>query len=146
MCGDPLILQLCRPCSDSWDSNGETQDTCSSKDLNPDDLTRPCRLFIRELEFNKELGKRRNKSAMYNMMDINDISKSTGTPVEILISTKEKNKKHRVFHCGKTQLSDAERKKGWCATKLDSEGFVLEIIFRSSFPITLFLGMPSLFI
>ena len=51
------------------------------------------------------------------MMDINDISKSTGTPVEILIKTKKEKKKHFIFHCGKTQLSDAERKKGWCATK-----------------------------
>ena len=84
---DVIIPLLRRPCSDSWDSNGETQDTCSSKDLNPDDLTRPCRLFIRELEFNKELAAKRknNKSAMYNMMDINDIAKSTGTPIEILI-------------------------------------------------------------
>ena len=75
---------------------------------------------------------------MYNMMDINDISKSTGTPVEILISIKKN--KDRVFHCGKTQLSDKERKKGWCATKLDSEGFLLEIIFRSLFPINFFSG------
>ena len=122
-----LIPVLCRQCSDSWDSKGETQYSCSTKDLNPDDLTRPCRLFIRELEFNKELGKKKNESVVYNMMDINDISQSTGTPIEILIRTKRNKKKDLVFHCGKTQLSDEERKKGWCATKLDSEG-MLELL------------------
>ena len=118
---DALIPVLCRPCEESWDSNGETQDSCVSKDIKPDDLTKPCRLFIRELEFNKELGKKRNQSAIYNMMDINDLTKMSGTPIEILIRIKKK-KKHILFHCGKTQLSDAERKKGWCATHMDDDG------------------------
>ena len=51
-----------RFCESSWESNGEERTNCTSEDLNPDDLTKPCKLFIRELEFNKQLNNRRSEN------------------------------------------------------------------------------------
>jgi len=48
-------------CADSWQNNGTEHHSCTSDNLDPDNLTKPCRLFVKELEFNKELDKRRNR-------------------------------------------------------------------------------------
>ena len=45
----------------------------------------------------------------------------TEAPIEITIKIRN-NKKTINFHCGKTQLTETERKTGWCATKLDFRG------------------------
>ena len=115
----PLIPILCMQCTSEWEMKGKTYYNCTNKDLNIEDLTRPCRLFIRELEFNKELSKKKKEKGEYANMDINELSRSTSTPIEIVITTRRKKKRTMTFHCGKTQLSDEEQKRGWCATKLD---------------------------
>ena len=120
----PLIPIMCRQCLSDWDLKGKTKYNCTNEDLNPEDLTRPCLLFIRELEFNKKLSKKKKEKGQYNKMDINEMSRSTRTPVEIVITTRRKKKRTMTFHCGKTQLSDEEQKRGWCATKVDWDGMI----------------------
>ena len=56
----------------------------------------------------------------YFNMDINDIIRLSGSPIEIAI--KLKTKKTINFHCGKTELEEEEKQVGWCATKLDGHG------------------------
>ena len=45
-----------------WHSNGVDHYNCTQKDIDVEDLTKPCRDFIAELEFNKQLNKKRNES------------------------------------------------------------------------------------
>ena len=133
----------------SWKASGSERHNCTNEDIKPEDLTKPCQLFIRELEFIKKLDQKRNQSNMkkvkfvhsaliinsmcsvqegtYQDQDINELTKLTGAPIEIEIriksKDKNKNKKNSInFHCGKTELSEKEKKTGWCATKLDRQG------------------------
>ena len=51
-----------------------------------EDLTKPCYLLARELEFQKALGKELNLdrfNASYQMKDINDLSVSADSPIEV---------------------------------------------------------------
>ena len=54
------------------------------------------------------------------MQDINDLTTLSDAPIEI--SIKLRKRKAINFHCGKTELTEKERKTGWCATKLDAKG------------------------
>jgi len=116
----PDKLSHCLPYWTSHD--GEEMENCTKKDFHPDDITRPCALFAKELLFNKELHYRLGTNASthrYNLLDINDLVGKQKAPMEIVIKTKSGKK--IVFHCGKTKFSSEEREKmnGWCATKLD---------------------------
>ena len=58
---------------------------------------------------------------MYGLKDINEWTKLSGAPIEI--SIKIRKTKTINFHCGKTELTEIEKKTaGWCATKLDFKG------------------------
>ena len=57
---------------------------------------------------------------MYGLKDINEWTKLLDAPIEI--SIKIRKKKTINFHCGKTELTENEKKTGWCATKLDNKG------------------------
>ena len=59
---------------------------------------------------------------MYSLRDINDLTKITDAPIEI--SIKFRKMKSIKFSCGKTKLTRQERKRGWCATKLDRKGII----------------------
>ena len=91
----------------SWKASGSERHNCTNEDIKPEDLTKPCQLFIRELDFIKKLDKRRNQSNMkkvkfvhsaliinsmcsvqegtYQDQDINELTKLTGAPIEIEI-------------------------------------------------------------
>ena len=60
---------------------------------------------------------------MYGLQDINDLTKISDAPIEI--SIKIRKKKTLNFHCGKTELTENEKKTGWCATKLDARGMLI---------------------
>ena len=64
-------------------------------------------------------------------MDINGLSAYTKAPIEIEIKINGRNNKKSsiIFHCGKTELIEDEKKTGWCATKLDREGRINPISF-----------------
>ena len=49
-----VVFVTCRFCAESWTNKGKEHQNCTFDDLDPDDLTKPCRLFARELEFIKE--------------------------------------------------------------------------------------------
>ena len=51
-----------RFCLSEWKSNGVEHFNCTKKKINPEDLTKPCRDFIHELEFNKQINGERNVS------------------------------------------------------------------------------------
>ena len=57
-----VVFVTFRFCLDSWMNNGKEHSNCTSDDLNPNDLTKPCRLFIRELEFIKERCLKKSRS------------------------------------------------------------------------------------
>ena len=66
----------------------EEVENCTKEDIRPEDLTKPCELFIKELSFNKALNIKMgtNKtSAKYLLLDINDISEKQNSPVEVVI-------------------------------------------------------------
>ena len=51
-----------RFCESSWKVNGVERNNCTTDDINIDDLTKPCQLFIRELDFSKKLDEKRKES------------------------------------------------------------------------------------
>ena len=51
------------------------------------------------------------------------MTKLSDAPVEIQIELRKRKKIN--FHCGKTELTENERKTGWCATKLDGRGMLI---------------------
>ena len=65
------------------------------------------------------------------MNDINDLTTLSDAPVEIQIKLREKGT--ISFHCGKTELTENEKRRGWCATKLDAKGISTLYPFLTSF-------------
>ena len=82
-----------------WPLNGQVMENCTKEDMTPEDLSKPCKLLTKELDFNKvlsqKLGTKRYK-AKYLLMDINDFSNSLGSPVEIIIKECQKIKQNWV--------------------------------------------------
>ena len=68
--------------------NGKEVENCTTEDFRNEDLTRPCELFARELEFKKQyhlkLNTMENKTRYMNK-DINDLVKEKKAPMEIVI-------------------------------------------------------------
>ena len=57
--------------------------------MKPEDLTDPCRLFIKELEFRKLLDIKRNISAnksKYNLMNLEELTNLSDSPVALAVT------------------------------------------------------------
>ena len=57
--------------------------------MKPEDLTDPCRLFIKELEFRKLLDTKRNISAnksKYNLMNLEELTNLSDSPVALSVT------------------------------------------------------------
>ena len=84
---------MVRHCLSSWFSNGVEIDNCTTKDFHRDDITRPCALFAKELEFNKRLhtslGTWANQTK-YNLLDIDDLVNRQKAPLELVIKVPRK--------------------------------------------------------
>ena len=84
-------------------------------------------------------------------ININDESQLESPPISIssLLSTLIPGKtmtkaKTRKFYCGKTQLSQAERRNGWCATRMDLHSkLVIVMVIATYHPPTIH---PSLIV
>ena len=57
--------------------------------MRPEDLTDPCRLFIKELEFRKKLDIKRNipaNKSKYNLMSLDELTIKSDSPVALSVA------------------------------------------------------------
>ena len=90
---DVLILDIFRFCVPKFKVGGKIIKGCTKDELKPADMTRPCSLFSRELDFIKQMDSKKGKSSSkskYMLMDLDEMAKNNESPVEISIKVKAK--------------------------------------------------------
>ena len=82
---------MSRFCLPKWKVGGKTKNSCTKDTLKPSDMTKPCYLLSKELNFIKELDKSKGKSSSkskYNLMNLDEMANNNDSPVEITIKVK----------------------------------------------------------
>ena len=68
--------------------------SCTKDKLRTSDMTRPCFLLAKELEFIKQLDKSKRKTSSqskYNLMNLDEMANNNDSPVEITIRVLKAN-------------------------------------------------------
>jgi len=104
-------------CQERWTVKRANVTNCTKEDIPIKDLSQPCRLLTKELNFQDQLSKRRTGKS-YPTVD--RIVKHKNAPIDL------QYKPGRNYFCGRTRFTSEEKrngvlKNGWCATKLDKK-------------------------
>ena len=78
-----------RQCEYEFYVNGKSMKNCTKERMRPEDLTDPCRLFIKELEFRKKLDIKRNipaNKSKYNLMSLDELTIKSDSPVALSVA------------------------------------------------------------
>ena len=92
------LLNFPRKCLPEFKVKNQTVTNCTKEPLSIDDVTRPCGLFMRELEFMKLWEEKKNivrGNAKYYLMNIDDLSNKNESPIEIDIQQVKSREIHQ---------------------------------------------------
>ena len=81
-----------RPCLDRWSVGGDDELNCTLKPMSYNDLPKPCKLFAKELLYDKELNKDNPNQAQYDLQDLDSLARASGAPTTIIFKVHIKNK------------------------------------------------------
>ena len=85
---------MSRFCLPKWKVGGKEQTSCTKDKLRTSDMTKPCSLLSKELEFIKQLDKSRGKTSSqskYNLMNLDEMANNNDSPVEVTIKVLKAN-------------------------------------------------------
>ena len=92
------LLNFSRKCLPEFKVKNQTVTNCTKEPLSIDDVTRPCGLFMRELEFMKLWEEKKEidrGDAKYYLMNIDDLSNKNESPIEIDIQQVKSQEIHQ---------------------------------------------------
>lgn len=92
------LLNFPSKCLPEFKVKNQTVTNCTKEPLGIDDVTRPCGLFMRELEFMKLWEEKKNidrGDAKYYLMNIDDLSNKNESPIEIDIQQVKSQEIHK---------------------------------------------------
>ena len=92
------LFNFSRKCLPEFKVKNQTVTNCTKEPLSIDDVTRPCGLFMRELEFMKLWEEKKEidrGDAKYYLMNIDDLSNKNESPIEIDIQQVKSREIHQ---------------------------------------------------